>query len=211
MKNPASKFWDWFMNRSPRDAAVPDVQPGSSAWPHPSSGDSAIQPIERHVEMRSFAGLLNTPYRVETLGRSVDDELVRCHHDGADMILGCGHKVSGFQDKDKKPQDDRTIAGLCAYCVREYQPQVQKGEMDPLHAERLSLVCSECAKVSTSGYLCCPRHCKPTAGSDGTTHYVDSETALKMARQDVVGKAFRAVMWLFGQPEESRDLQRRQE
>lgn len=211
MTSFASKLLTWLTNRSPRNAAVPNVQPGQSAPMGPSSCGGPVQPIERNVEVRSIAGLLNRAYQVDSLGRGADDELVRYRDDGGGILAGCGHTVREFEGQSEKHQDGRRIAGLCAYCVREYQPQVQKGLMDPLHAERLSLVCSECAKISTSGYLCCPRHCAPTVGPDGSTHYVDSETAQKMARQDVVGKALRAVTWLFGDPRDPQDQQTSQE
>jgi hypothetical protein len=74
--------------------------------------------------------------------------------------------------------------------------------MHPLEAERLSMVCSTCAQMTTSGHLSCPRHRVAVVGPTGTTQYVDADTAKNMARKDTVGKAVNTLAWLFGTSQE---------
>lgn len=192
-------LWHWLTGRSPGKTAVstvPPIQPpppGPPGWP---SHGAPVQPLERSVEIASLGGLLTELRYEESRYRGPDGEIIRYCRDDTNGAYGCSHTGKLGES-----------AGLCVYCRREYQPLVEKGKMDPLEAERLSMVCSACAQMTSSGFLSCPRHRIAVVGPDGTTQYVDKETAKNMARKDTVGKAVNTFVWLFGksqQPESKK-------
>ncbi len=156
-----------------------------------------------------MGGLLNDLRYEERRYRGPDKEIIHYCDDQRYILAGCGHPVTMDQIKtDGKRDPCRQFGGLCAYCVREYQPLVEKGQMHPLEAERRSMVCSACAQMTISGHLSCPKHRKAVVGPDGTTQYIDAETAKNMARKDTVGKAVNTFMRLLGttqQPESTRE------
>ncbi len=161
-------FLDYLFRRSPKNAATPNVQPAPPvASAQPGTG-SSVRPLERNVEVSSIAGLLNELRRVETRYVGADGEVIHCLEAHGGFVLGCGHHGTAQAGAEEGTRG-REIAGVCAYCVRDYQPLVDKGELDPLQAERLSLVCNECARMTTSGHLCCPRHSRKVTAEDGTT------------------------------------------
>lgn len=208
MKHSFATFWQWFTRRSAPNAAppaVPCVPPnptGPSGW---SSSGLPVQPLERNVEVHAISGLQNELSQVERRYRSADGELIRYYEDRRSLVAGCGHAVTPFEGDPEKHARHRGIAGLCAYCLCEYQGLVDKGQMDPLEAERLSIVCTDCAQMSTSGHLCCPRHRKAMVMPDGTTQYVDPDAAKSMARQNTMAKAWHAVTWLLAEPENPQE------
>lgn len=192
---------DILFRRSPKNAATPNVQPAPpapSGWPN--SGPP-VQPLERNIEVRSIGGLLNELRRVDSRYRSADGEIISCCEDLGGIVCGCGHTTTALQAGTEKNIREKWIAGLCAYCVREYQPLVEKGEIDALQAERLSLVCSDCARMTTSGHLCCPRHATPLTAEDGTIQYIDPDTAKSASRQSTIVKALGVFQYLFGDPQ----------
>lgn len=204
MKMLLAKLWQRITGRSAPSAAppaVPYIPPnpaGPVAW---SSSGLPIQPLERNVEVRAVSGLQNELGHMERRYRGADGEMIRYYEDRRSLIAGCGHHVmaASLEGAPQKSPRHREIAGLCAYCLREYQGLVAKGQMDPLEAERLSLVCTECAQMSTSGHLCCPRHRKTAVTPDGTTQYIDPDTAKSMARQNTIAKALHTVTWLLAE------------
>ena len=189
-------LWHWLTGRSPGKTATPATppiqppSPGPPGWP---GCGVPVQPLERSIEIASMEGLLTELRYEESRYRGPDGEIIRYCRDGTTGAYGCGHTGELLK-----------VAGLCAYCVREYQPLVEKGQMHPLEAERRSMVCSACAQMTISGHLSCPKHRKAVVGPDGTTQYIDAETAKNIARKDTVGKAVNTFMRLFGttqQPE----------
>lgn len=195
-----STLWHWLTGRSPGKTAAPATPPiqppppGPPGWP---GHGAPVQPLECSVEIVSLGGLLTKPRYEESRYRGPDGEIIRYCRDDAQGVYGCGHTGELLK-----------IAGLCAYCVREYQPLVEKGQMHPLEAERLSMVCSACVQMTISGHLSCPKHRAAVVGPDGTTQYVDKETSKNMTRKDTVGKAINAFFWLFGtsqQPESKEE------
>ena len=212
MMSISSALWHWLTGRSPGTAApptVPPIQPpppGASGWPGPAV---PLQPLERSIETASMGGLLNDLRYEDNRYRGPDGEIIHLCHGRRHILAGCGHPITmGQIESDGKKDHGRHLGGLCVYCVREYQPLVEKGQMHPLEAERRSMVCSTCAQMTTSGHLSCPRHRKAVIGSTGTAQYVDADTAKNMARKDTVGKAINAFFWLLGtsqQPESKEE------
>jgi len=197
-------FLDILLRRSSKNAAVPKVQPGpppASTW---SNAGAPIRPLERNIEVNRVVGLLNEQCHVETRYMGADGELIYCIEDHGGLVLGCGHHGTAHISV-KEATCGRGIAGVCVYCAREYQPLVEKGEIDALQAERLSLVCNECARMTTAGHLCCPRHATKVTAEDGTIQYIDPDTAKSAARQNTIAKAVGALMCLFGEPQEQQE------
>lgn len=195
-----STLWRWLTGRPSAKTAtstVPPIQPpapGPSGWP--GTGIS-LQPLERSIETASIEGLHIELRYEESRYRGPDGEIIRYCRDGTKGAYGCGHTGELLK-----------AAGLCVYCVREYQCLVEGGQMHPLEAERLSMVCSDCAQMTTSGHLSCPKHRIAVVGPTGTTQYVDADTAKHMARKDTVGKAVNTFVQLFGtsqQPESKKE------
>lgn len=197
-------FLDILLRRSPKNAAVPKVQPAPPATSAQPGTGSSVRPLERNVEVSSIAGLLTELRRVETRYMGADGEVIHCLEAHGGFVLGCGHHGTAQASAEEGPRG-REIAGLCAYCVREYQPLVEKGEIDPLQAERLSLVCNECARMTTSGHLCCPRHSTKVTAEDGSTQYIDPDTAKSASRQSTIAKALSVFQYLFGEPQEQQE------
>lgn len=212
MRRIFSALWHWLTGRSPGKTAattVPPIQPpppGPPGWP---SHSVPLQPREHSIEIASMGGLLNDLRYEESRYRGPDGEIIHRCHGRRHILAGCRHPIKMDQgDADSKHDHCRQFGGLCVYCVREYQPFVETGQLDPLEAERLSMVCSDCARMTTSGHLSCPRHRAAVVGPDGTTQYVDKEAAKNMTRKDTVGKAVNTFFWLFGtsqQPESKEE------
>jgi len=200
MMGVVSSLWHWLTGRSPGKTAAPATPPiqppppGPPAWP---GHGTPVQPLERSIEIASLGGLLTELRYEESRYRGPDGEIIRYCRDDTKGAYGCGHTGELLK-----------AAGLCVYCLREYQPLVEKGQMHPLEAERRSMVCSACAQMTISGHLSCPKHRKAVVGPGGTTQYIDAETAKKMAREDTVVKAVNTLAWLFGtsqQPESKKE------
>ncbi|MDI6449139.1 hypothetical protein [Anaerobaca lacustris] len=192
---------DILFRRSPKNAATPNVQPAPPATSAQSSASAPIEPLERNVEVRSIRGLLNDLHRLDGRYRSAEGELIsRCEAEEG-IVLTCGHIGTAFRPSPEKDRAETWIAGLCTYCVREYQSLVEKGELDALQAERLSLICNECARMTTSGHLCCPRHSTKVTAEDGSTKYIDPDTAKSASRQSTIVKALSVLQYLFGDPQ----------
>jgi hypothetical protein len=152
-----------------------------------------------------MGGLFNELRHEDNRYRGPNGEIIHCCDDQKYILAGCGHPITmGQIESDGKKDHGRQFGGLCVYCRREYKPLVERGQMHPLEAERLAMVCSTCAQMTISGHLSCPKHRKAVVGPDGTTQYIDAETAKNIARKDTVGKAVNTFMRLFGttqQPE----------
>jgi len=192
---------DILFRRSPKNAATPNVQAAPPAASAQSNAGAPIEPLERNVEVRSIRGLLNDLHRLDGRYRSAEGELIsRCEAEEG-IALTCGHIGTAFRPSGERDRAETWIAGQCAYCVREYQHLVEKGEIDPLQAERLSLVCNECARMTTAGHLCCPRHATKVTAEDGTIQYIDPDTAKSASRQGTIAKALSVFQYLFGDPQ----------
>jgi len=212
MMDVVSSLWHWLTGRSPGKTATPvapPIQPpppGPPGWP---GCGVPVQPREHSIEIASMEGLLNELRYEESRYRGPDGEIIHHCHGRRHILAGCGHPITMDEGDTGSKQDHcRQFGGLCVYCLHEYQPLVESGQMHPLEAERRSMVCSACAQMTISGHLSCPKHRKAVVGPGGTTQYIDAETAKNMARKDTVGKAVNALAWLFGtsqQPESKKE------
>lgn len=101
----------------------------------------------------------------------------------------------------------RGIAGKCFYCDAEYQKLSQKGQISPFDAERLSLVCADCGKITLSGQLCCPKHYTAVLNPDGTTTYLSPEDTEEQNRQNTIKNILGSMAQLFGKETSEQNIQ----
>jgi len=192
------KFWQSILNRSPRNAAAPDVQPiPPVSIPSPYVSESGC-PIETNVRTESIGGLFFKLGSTQSASRRPDGHLMTTEDELA-QILGCGHKVTQLEAVDRPGEHIRGIAGACECCKAENQRLLSKGKLSILDAERLSLVCSDCGKITTSGLLCCPRHYVAVVKPDGTTTYLDQEQSEQLERQIATTMVLGPLFALFGE------------
>lgn len=198
MSNFASRLWHWLLNRSPKNAARPNVQPN----PIDSVGNINIptdtEPLETYIETESNLG---SPVKIgseEGALRGPDGQLIRAHNK-LSILLGCNHIVAQFQALDQEDRHIRGVAGKCFYCDQEVQELLQKGKITVFDAERSALVCTDCGKITKSGQLCCPKHYTAVSNPDGTTTYLSPEDAEEQDRQKTTKTILSSIALLFGQ------------
>ena len=192
------KFWQWVLNRSPQNAAKPNVQSN----PIDNVGNASIpigtEPLETY---RKTGFILGSPIKIgfeEGTLRGPGGQLFREHNE-LSIPIGCGHIVCQIQAVDQQDRHIRGIAGSCFYCAPESQKLLQKGKITALDAERLSLVCTDCGKITISGQLCCPKHYTQVTNPDGTITYLSPEDAEEQDRQNTTKTILNSVALLFGQ------------
>ncbi len=189
----------WIFNRSPKNAANPQMPQNIP----PEMPDPNIIPLESYAETDSIIGTSLKVGLVEKAFKS-NGQLVRTH-DNLKMIIGCKHLIHQLQAEDQKEKHTLGIAGICVYCEQELQQLLKKGQISQFDAERLSYVCSDCARVTDSGELCCPRHYKAISNSDGTETYLSSEDIKEQKRQDTIQIANNTFAILFGSNNQSKE------
>lgn len=234
IKNLASKIWGYLWNRSPVQAASPNVQQFPPADSSNETVTSQGQPIETFIDCQTVIGGLSRLETTETAFRDPLGQLIRTRN-RAGLLIGCDHIVYQFQPVDEKnkqirgrgksyyrnlePQSQREqnensvfvneenkhirgIAGKCYCCSLELQALLDRGEISVFEADRLSYVCTDCAKMTTSGRLCCPKHYTPAADPDGNVCYLDPEQAETDSRKNMVKRILTGVALPFLSDEE---------
>lgn len=198
MTSFASKLFDWLTNRSPGNAATPVVQPRSNDYAPDLGVPAASETIEVSVETECMSGLPIEVGVIKRFLRGPDGELVRAHKK-VGLVVGCDHMVTQFQAVDEKGRHIRGIAGRCHYCASQYQQELSKGRITAFDAARLSLVCTDCGKITNSGLLCCPKHYAVVVNPDGTTAYLGPEETSLRQRQDAVKTILGPLVALLGE------------
>jgi len=195
--NLAQGLLGWLRKQSPLNAANPN--PGTSPY---NPGDyntppGGAQPIEISNEEEVTLGLNMRLGQQDSVVRGPTDELLRSRKD-VYALCGCGHIAYQVQAKNKPGQQPvRGIAGKCAYCEGDFQEPLAKGLITLLEAERQSLVCSECARLTTSGVLSCPKHCVAMTEDNGQTVYLGPEEQTQLDRKQTTQKILTPFIWLF--------------
>jgi len=190
---------NWLFNRSPQNAANPQVPQNTP----PEIPDPDIRPIESYAETDSIIGTSLKVGLVEKAFQS-NGQLVRTH-DNLKMVIGCNHLIHQLQAEDQKEKHIVGVAGACVYCEQELQQLLEKGKINQFDAERSSLVCTDCAQVTKSGELCCPKHYKAVSSSDGTKTYLSSEDIKEQKREDTKQIANNTFAMLFGSNNQSKE------
>jgi hypothetical protein len=196
MTNFASKLWNWLINRSPRNATQsdPTVQMDQQTTELVPACNN--RPFETYIETDSIQGFVTKVGWQESGVRTPDGELFRTRENFA-LPLGCGHIARQQQAVDQQDQHIRGIAGICYYCQQELLKALSRGEITPFDAERLSLVCSDCGKITVSGQLCCPKHYARLAGPAGAEVYLGPEDIKKQEQNRLTSKMLGPILGLF--------------
>ena len=194
--NIALKLWNWTFHRSPQNAVQPTVQPHPIQGIDPPTMPAGAQPIDQYVETDSILGGPISIGFEQNAAKGPLGELIRARNNSL-LLLGCYHVVGQSQATDKEDCHVRGIAGKCFYCELELQLLFNKGEISYLDAERLSLVCTDCGQITSSGKLCCPKHYAIVTSPDGTKTYLDPEDVEKQERQKTVGTILGSLAVLF--------------
>lgn len=198
MKKYALKFWDWLLKRSPQNAAKPNVQPNPIDGIDSINASTCTEPLEQYTEIVSILGSSVKIGSEEGSLRGPNGQLIRSHNK-LSIVIGCHHIVAQFQALDHEDRHIRGIAGPCFHCGSELQKLLESGKITAFDAERLSLVCTDCAKITVSGQLCCPKHYTTVSNPDGTKIYLSPEDAEEQKRQNTTKTILNSVALLFGQ------------
>lgn len=202
--NITAKLFGWIVKSSAKNAANPNP-PAFPATPN-VGGQFPIQqpPIEVAMEQEAIIGTDISLGHQDIASYGPSGELIR-QRKNMSILCGCGHIVSQLQptqEEGKSPLPG--IGGKCFYCELELNEWALKGLIAPYEAQRQSLVCSNCAKITLSGKLCCPTHCTATIDGNGNTIYLgpddqarQQELAEQQARQETVQKIVKPFMSLF--------------
>jgi len=199
MKNLYTKLWQWLFIRSPKNAAMPTV-PQNTYQENPDT----VLPFERYTETDSLSG---TPFKVGITQQSFEtpDGLLARGKDNIAALIGCGHLAYQFQAIDQEDKHIIGIAGQCFYCAQEQQQLFEAGKINQFDATRLSLVCTDCAQITDSGQLCCPKHYAMVPNPDGTKIYLSPEDIENQKRQDTVQMCLSSVALLFSPDNPSKE------
>jgi len=210
VSNFASKLWRWLVNRSPRDAAKPNVtsQSGQDVSTEPSSHND--NPFETYTENQYIQGMGVKVGWEEAGIRTHEGQLFRTRDNFA-LPIGCSHIVRQQQSVDQPDRHIRGIAGICFYCQQELLKALRRGEITPFDADRLSLVCSDCGKITVSGQLCCPKHYARLTGPDGIEVYLSPDDIKKQEQNQLIAKVLGPVLDLFLEEQQPKQQPQQQE
>lgn len=196
MTNFASKFWNWLVNRSPQNAASPTPTAPPGQQPSGQASVHSSRPFETYIETQSIQGFFTKVGWQESCVKTPDGELFRTRDNFA-LPIGCGHIARQQQPVDQPDRHIRGIAGICFYCQQDILKALSRGEITPFDAERLSLVCSDCGKVTVSGQLCCPKHYARLIGPDGSEVYLGPDDIKKQDQNRLIAKMLGPILDLF--------------
>ena len=202
--NIPAKLFGWVVKSSAKNAANPNP-PVTPATPNVGGEFGGQQPpIEVAMEQEAIIGTDISLGRQDSVGYGPGGVLIT-QHKNMSILCGCGHIVSQLQPaQEERKAPFPGIGGKCFYCELELNEWALKGLISPFEAQRQSLVCSNCAKITLSGKLCCPKHYTATIDENGNTIYLgpddqarQQELAEQQARQETVQKILKPFMWLF--------------
>ncbi|MFC1783560.1 hypothetical protein ACFL02_08240 [Planctomycetota bacterium] len=185
MSNFASKIWDYLFKRSHQQSTLPKVQPLPFDDALSGAGVGNAGPIETYIDIYSIVGSDIKLGKTESAFIDSLGQLVRTHNT-ISIPLGCGHLISEIQPVQEEHKTIKGLAGQCCYCSLEYQALLEKGEISVFDAQRLSMVCTVCAKMTSSGRLCCPRHYTEVSNPDGSKSVLDPKQAEAESRKQIV-------------------------
>jgi phage pi2 protein 07 len=193
----AMNFWKWLFKVSPNNASNPNPSPSASDGYHYNVPANGSQPIEISVEQESIIGSCLSLGVQDSIGRGANGQLVRSRNKDS-VLCGCGHPVSQLHAENEpgKPRK-RGMAGKCFYCSKEYQKLRAKGLISEIEAERLSWVCSDCARLTISGVLCCPQHYAAVEDGNGGVIYLGPDEQEQQKRKETLQKILAPFAALF--------------
>ena len=190
-----STIWRWIFNRSPQNAVKPNVQSNPIEDFDLNKIPAGARPIETVLNNEYMVGSPIGIISAQSAMKGTDGQLLRIQNQPS-VLLGCGHLVGQMQQAD---DGKRYPIGKCYYCDLENQQLLQKGKISVFDAERLSLVCSECGKITSSGQLCCPKHYVALTDPDGTTSYLSQEQVIEEKKNSIVRSVLGSLAMLLGE------------
>jgi len=208
--NFASKLWNWLINRSPRDASNPNPMAQSNQGAAEQLPSTSTSPFETYMEIQGIQGFVTKVGWQETGVKTPDGELFRTRENSA-LVLGCGHIARQQQAVEQQDRHVRGIAGICFYCQEELLKSLRRNEITVHDFERLSLVCSDCGKITVSGQLCCPKHYARIAGPDGIELYFGPDDIKKQEQNQLISKLLGPVLDLFLEEDQTTEQSKSQE
>ena len=187
MNNFSSKFWDYWLKRSPQNAAKPEVGgqfPDAFAEISLPPGSELLEADLQFESIRGFVSKLGT---VSSAAKGPDGQLIRVRNKQS-IVCTCGHVVS---EREK-------LGGICIHCLVDVYEKLRSRRctgIAPTDVEPLFFVCSDCAKMTRSGVLCCPKHYK--TDPDGTESYLSPDDVRDLKRQNHIKTVLETLASLF--------------
>ena len=200
MSNVAARLWHWILKRSPQNASNPNPTPIPQP-PNAGTPGGGTAPIDISADEEVIWGV-DLPFgEQDSAGKGPLGELIKSRKSFS-AIGACGHVMSINTREEQPKQHIRTIAGICYYCKNELSELLSKGLISPIDAQRLSLVCNECARTTVSGKLSCPRHYMAVKDGVGGELYLGPEEQEQQKREATVSKILLPLISLISDKEQ---------
>lgn len=195
-------FWKWLLKLSPAKASIPNPTPSTENLYNcnfPGGG----HPIEMSVEQDNLIGSRVSFGIQNSVGRGTNGQLLRIRSKTS-ILCGCGHIASNLHAENEHGKSaTRGIAGQCLYCAKECRELEEKGYISEADADRMSLVCTDCARMA-SGVLCCTRHCIAVEDGNGGVIYISRSERERQKQEELVHKILSPVFSFFCEPSQSQ-------
>ncbi len=186
-----------------KQSSLNTINPDPNAQSQPGSGQlpGHVRRRERAYVIEEFLGIIPQMGRLDS-ALELDGELIRTRQYTSILCGGCGHIVQ-VQDRDKPEKSLRVVEGICQFCEEAYVKVYQNNNslITPEEIHRRSLVCSDCAKITESGTLCCPNHYAKVKDDEGKSQYLDPNDQEEQDRKQVVQGILTPFLSLFGENE----------
>lgn len=207
MNNLYDILMDALTKRSSRNAGMPNTHPGQLAESNePQMPEDGSMVLESLTETENIAGFTleigNKDYTVITPQRQLHRVI-----QSTSVILGCGHYINKTDKNAPEGNADYKIAGMCHYCRAENLLLFKQGLITSYDADRLSLVCTCCARMTESGLLCCHKHSHKIPQPDGTKTYIDQQQMENVNREQTISRILKPFSQLFCSDDKSSDAQ----
>ena len=153
--------------RSSKQAHLPQAPMPPGYMGQPFSQPSDFQQVERHYSRELIVGTsIAAGWQEEAV--LIDGQLVE-GRDTFHIQLGCGHLVARLQSTSDGRNMQPGVGGTCPFCQLELAKPLEKGEITPPDAERLSLFCGACESWcdSCGRRSLCARHGLPFQVDEG--------------------------------------------
>ncbi len=197
MRTFLNRMWRFFLGRSHGQAA--GSTPPNTAYGVPGQQPPSPRPIDACSNEDIILGLDIRLGNYESVAMGPDGEYHRTKQN-ISLLCGCGHIIKSTPDQEssesKNQQPNRKLEGECYYCSQDHAPLVLSGALSPAEAQRLSLVCSDCARVTVSGKLACRKHTEAIMDESGQTVFLGQDDQIQYRRQKTLHK-FMGVLSFF--------------
>ena len=187
MKNFLKRIWLFLQGRS-RGPAAGSTLPNTAYGVPAGSGQQApfARPVDVCHEETVIPGLDYNTGTFQSVSIGPDGEYRRVTRH-VNIMCGCGriiyHNPAQTQPTKEKHKLGLKLEGICFYCIQDHDPLVLSGVMSPAEAKRLSLVCSDCARVTVSGKLACRKHTEAITDETGQTIFLGPDDQIQYQRQ----------------------------